>query len=105
MESPGTLAARTRAPTKELMARLGHASARASLIYQHASEDRDRRIAERLDEWSWKPASTVWCPLRPILHRRDLARIWHGDGVICVATDPCTHTHQGFVVVGTGVDP
>ena len=46
----GTLAARTGATTKELMARLGHASARASLIYQHASEDRDRRIAERLDE-------------------------------------------------------
>ena len=46
----GTLAARTGATTKELMARLGHASARASLVYQHASEDRDRRIAERLGE-------------------------------------------------------
>jgi integrase len=46
----GTLAARTGATTKELMARLGHASPRASLIYQHASEDRDRRVAERLDE-------------------------------------------------------
>lgn len=44
----GTLAARTGATTKELMARLGHASPRASLIYQHAAEDRDRRIAERL---------------------------------------------------------
>lgn len=40
---------RTGATTKELMARLGHASARASLIYQHAAEDRDRRIAEGLD--------------------------------------------------------
>ena len=45
----GTLAARTGATTKELMARLGHASPRASLIYQHADEDRDRRIAEGLD--------------------------------------------------------
>lgn len=45
----GTLAARTGATTKELMARLGHASPRASLIYQHAAEDRDRRIAEGLD--------------------------------------------------------
>ena len=31
------------------MARLGHSSARASMIYQHAAEDRDRRIAEGLD--------------------------------------------------------
>jgi len=45
----GTLAARTGATTKELMARLGHSSARASMIYQHAAEDRDRRIAEGLD--------------------------------------------------------
>jgi integrase len=46
----GTLAARTGATTKELMARLGHASPRASMIYQHAADDRDRVIAERLDE-------------------------------------------------------
>ena len=46
----GTLAAHTGATTKELMARLGHASARASLIYQHASEERDRRVADRLNE-------------------------------------------------------
>lgn len=46
----GTLAARTGATTKELMARLGHASPRAALIYQHATDDRDRRIADGLDE-------------------------------------------------------
>lgn len=45
----GTLAARTGATTKELMARLGHASPRAAMIYQHAAADRDRRIAEGLD--------------------------------------------------------
>ncbi len=45
----GTLAAPTGATTKELMARLGHASPKASLIYQHAAEERDRRIAEGLD--------------------------------------------------------
>jgi hypothetical protein len=28
------------------MARLGHASANAALIYQHASADRDRSIAD-----------------------------------------------------------
>jgi integrase len=43
-----TLAAGTGASTKELMARMGHASARAALIYQHASEERDVMIAERL---------------------------------------------------------
>lgn len=47
--SAGTLAARTGATTKELMARLGHASPRAAMIYQHAADDRDRRIAEGLD--------------------------------------------------------
>lgn len=44
----GTLAARTGATTKELMARLGHASANAALIYQHASAERDRSIAQGL---------------------------------------------------------
>lgn len=45
----GTLAARTGATTKELMARFGHASPRAAMIYQHAAADRDRVIAEGLD--------------------------------------------------------
>lgn len=44
----GTLAARTGATTKELMARLGHSSPNAAMIYQHAADDRDRLIAERL---------------------------------------------------------
>jgi len=43
-----TLAATTGACTKELMARMGHASPRAALIYQHASPERDRAIASRL---------------------------------------------------------
>jgi glycosyltransferase A (GT-A) superfamily protein (DUF2064 family) len=30
------------------MARMGHASPRAALIYQHATEDRDRAIAAAL---------------------------------------------------------
>ncbi|MER6411145.1 tyrosine-type recombinase/integrase [Streptomyces humidus] len=41
-----TLAASTGASTRELMARMGHSSARAALIYQHASADRDRLIAD-----------------------------------------------------------
>lgn len=43
-----TLAAMTGASTKELMSRMGHASARAALIYQHATQDRDVAIAEGL---------------------------------------------------------
>jgi hypothetical protein len=36
--------------TKELMARIGHASPRAALRYQHATAERDRAIAAFLDE-------------------------------------------------------
>lgn len=46
-----TLTARMpRITTKELMARIGHASPRAALIYQHATEQRDREIAAYLDQ-------------------------------------------------------
>jgi integrase len=44
-----TLAAATGASTKELMARMGHASTRAALIYQHATRERDVVIARALD--------------------------------------------------------
>ena len=67
----GTLSARTGATTKEIMARLGHSSARAAMIYQHATEDRDRLIAERL------AAMTVEAGLasaRPTTAEDDLAR-------------------------------
>lgn len=43
-----TWAAATGASTKELMARMGHASTEAALRYQHATSDRDRVIAEAL---------------------------------------------------------
>lgn len=43
-----TRAAAAGASTKELMARMGHASGEAALRYQHATEDRDRVIAEAL---------------------------------------------------------
>ena len=44
----GTLSATTGATTKELMARLGHSSPRAAMIYQHATRDRDKLIAAAL---------------------------------------------------------
>jgi hypothetical protein len=45
-----TLAARTGASTKELMARMGHDSAQAAMIYQHATSEADRAVAKAVDE-------------------------------------------------------
>ncbi|MGH3647510.1 MAG: tyrosine-type recombinase/integrase [Micromonosporaceae bacterium] len=44
------LAARSGATTRELMHRMGHGSMRAALIYQHASSERDREIADAIDK-------------------------------------------------------
>ncbi|MHC5701451.1 tyrosine-type recombinase/integrase [Streptomyces tirandamycinicus] len=41
-----TLAAATGASTRELMTRMGHSSARAALIYQHATAERERLIGQ-----------------------------------------------------------
>jgi integrase len=45
-----TLAAETGATTAELMHRAGHSSSYAALRYQHASRDRDKRLASLLEE-------------------------------------------------------
>ena len=45
-----TLAAGTGASLAELMARLGHSTQGAALVYQHAAQDRDAEIARRLSE-------------------------------------------------------
>ncbi|MDP9331807.1 MAG: site-specific integrase [Actinomycetota bacterium] len=45
-----TLTAATGASTRELMHRMGHASPRAALRYQHATRDRDVVIATALDQ-------------------------------------------------------
>jgi hypothetical protein len=50
LHTGNTLAASTGASTRELMARMGHASSRAALIYQHATRDRDAAIAAALSE-------------------------------------------------------
>jgi hypothetical protein len=39
------MAAGQGASLRELMERMGHASARAALIYQHAAQERDEAIA------------------------------------------------------------
>jgi hypothetical protein len=59
-----TTAARTGITTRELMARIGHASPRAALIYQHATEERDRVVADQLDTLI---ASTERTPRAPVV--------------------------------------
>lgn len=44
------LAAMSGASTRELMRRMGHGSMRAAMIYHHASDERDRAIADRLGQ-------------------------------------------------------
>jgi len=44
-----TIAAAAGASTRELMHRMGHGSMRAALIYQHATSERDREIADGMD--------------------------------------------------------
>ena len=46
-----TLAAATGATLAELMARLGHSTPAAAMLYQHASVDRDQAIAAALSEF------------------------------------------------------
>lgn len=46
----GTLAASTGASTKEVMYHLGHATHQAALRYQHATRQRERAIADALDD-------------------------------------------------------
>lgn len=43
-----TLASRTGASLADLMARMGHASTRAAMIYQHTAQEQDERIADAL---------------------------------------------------------
>ncbi len=53
-----TAAVQTGATLKDTMARLGHASPRAALIYQHTAQDRDHAIAEALEAAAAKAQQT-----------------------------------------------
>lgn len=46
------------ASTRELMARLGHDSMRAALIYQHATSELDKEIAEAVSHGVVQQAGT-----------------------------------------------
>lgn len=52
------------ASTRELMRRMGHSSSTAALRYQHATDSRDRAIADALDELA-KEAAEVGGPEEP----------------------------------------
>ena len=43
------MAARSGVSTRDLMARMGHDSVRAAIIYQHATTEADTRIAATLE--------------------------------------------------------
>jgi len=45
----GTLSAQTGATVREVMKRMGHSTTRAAMIYQHATDERDAKIAEALN--------------------------------------------------------
>lgn len=72
-----TLAVATGASTKELMRRLGHASPQAALIYQHATEDRDRAIAEALADL--RPSATI-TPMGVDMARKSVASSHEREG-------------------------
>ena len=77
-----TLAAGSGASLRELMARMGHPSTRAAVIYQHASAQRDRAIAQSLNNIieveqnrAEAPAATAAARETPPL----MAREWHAE--------------------------
>jgi integrase len=49
-----TLTAAAGANLRELMARMGHSSTRAALIYLHATDERQRKIADALGDLAAK---------------------------------------------------
>jgi integrase len=65
----GTMAARTGATTAELMARLGHSTPRAALIYQHATAERDHAIASGLDALIAEANSASVAPIHDLAER------------------------------------
>ncbi|MFI7586986.1 tyrosine-type recombinase/integrase [Spongisporangium articulatum] len=78
-----TMAAATGASLRELMTRMGHGSTRAALIYQHASQDRDRAIADALDvvlDKHHQAAKQARTPNRSGTQRARNAQTKRGDG-------------------------
>jgi hypothetical protein len=72
-----TLTAASGATTKELMARLGHATPAAALRCQHATEDRDRVIAEALSGLASSAPVIPLAAANRLAAESDRARIGH----------------------------
>lgn len=62
----GTLAAATGAGTKAIMRRLGHATQEAALRYQHATDERDRVLANGIDRLIQAAREEASAPIVPI---------------------------------------
>jgi integrase len=65
------------ASLRELMERMGHASTRAALIYQHSTDERQRTLAERSGSW---PGRNCARPRNRGIATANLARKWHAAG-------------------------
>jgi integrase len=75
-----TLAAATGASTRELMARMGHASTRAALIYQHATQERDIAIAAALSDLVTGAKDSGRPGAVPLLRDRAMSPAENGTG-------------------------
>lgn len=73
-----TLAARSGVSTRDLVARVGHDSVQAAIIYQHATIEADARIAASLD-WEIRRDGEA------LLERRD-GEDRRGDDQACAET-------------------
>ena len=62
----GTMAAATGAGTKEIMRRLGHATQHAALRYQHATDERDRVLADGIDRLIQAAKEEASAPVVPL---------------------------------------
>jgi integrase len=74
------LAAATRASTRDLMARMGHDSLRAALIYQHATSEAGRAIAAAIDAQVKVAAKDAKKRARRAGHKDRAERDHDGDG-------------------------
>jgi integrase len=72
------LAASAGASLKELMARMGHASTRAALLYLHDTDDRQRAIATAVSDLAARNSGSLIA--RPaVTRRKERAREGHAD--------------------------
>ena len=79
-----TLAAATGATTRELMARMGHSSPRAALIYQHATADRDRAVAVAMSGFAAAAAAVAPVVAPPATRSRSSRRVDSSAGQLAL---------------------